>query len=192
MIIEGVSVPEGEAGIHRVERFEIPKESIEGIRLAWQGRGVTPGIYTKLVRGRTLVMSDTPAERRDHYPALHHAEGNVLLGGLGIGMVLQAIAKKETVRHVTVFEKEQEVVDLVWPHYVQLFGDRISVEVCDVMDRKPNKGERYDFAWWDIWDNICADNLPEMQKIRRAWCRRISKQGFWCEYEVKRLRRHDW
>lgn len=189
-MIEAVSVPQGIAGVHRVEQFEIPVNSIEGVRAAMHGRGIKPGTYTRLMRGGTLVMSDTHAERHDHIYAVYDAHGHVLIGGLGIGMVLQAIAAKPEVTHVTVFEKYQEVVDLVWPHYKAKFGDKVSVEVCDVMDRKPRKDERYDFAWWDIWDNICGDNVEDFKAIRRRWCRRIKRQGFWCEYECKRANRY--
>lgn len=188
-MIEQVTVPEGVIGRHTISRFVIPENSIESIRLSMQGRGVKPGTYTKLERDRILVMTDTPAEMRDHSFAVSDAEGRVLIGGLGIGMVLQAIAKKPEVNHIVVFEREQEVVDLVWPHYKAMFGDKISIEVCDVMTRKPKKDERYDFAWWDIWDNICGDNVMDFQKIRRAWCRRVKSQGFWCEYECKRANR---
>ena len=76
-------LPEGQRGAYRVERFVVTGNE-------WQGfspRTVTAGTYTRLMRGGTVVMSDTPAEWRDHSYFVDRAEGRVLVAGLGIGMV---------------------------------------------------------------------------------------------------------
>ena len=136
-------------------------------------------------------MSDTPAEMQDHRVVVNicksfNTPGNVLIGGLGIGMVLDNIAHLDTVNHVHVLELSQEVIDLVWPTYKAKYGDKITIEKVNVFERKPKLGEKYDYIWWDVWDNITSDNLDQFETLRRRWCRRTPKQDFWCEKECKR------
>jgi hypothetical protein len=72
-------VPEGKSGAYAVERFEVPKFSIGGLRAAMDGRPITPGKYTRLVVGegfmQDMVMSDTPAEISDLDPLLRAVAG---------------------------------------------------------------------------------------------------------------------
>jgi len=180
--MEKVTIPEASKGAWRIEHFKVDKPDMYSML---RGRGVTPGTYTKAMRGRTLVMSDTPAEMRDHYCAVRVASGSCLINGLGIGMVLRNILLKSDVTDVTVIEISQDLIDIVAPHYND---DRVTFVCASAFDYKPPKGKRYQMVWHDIWDNICADNLPEMTRLHRKYGRRTDWQGSWCKYECQRGR----
>lgn len=181
--MEKVSIPEAQRGIWRVERF---KTDMPDFHSMLRGRYVPEGEhFTRLMRGGTLVMSDTPAEMRDHQYAVVRATGACLLNGLGIGMVLKAILKKPEVTDVTVVELSQDVLDLVAPHYQD---NRIQFVCADAMAFCPPRGKRYQMVWHDIWDNICSDNLPEMHALHRKYGRRADWQGSWCRYQCERGR----
>lgn len=85
--MEKVTLPDMTNGEWRVEKFTVD-------RVDWhselRGRSIPQGqSYTRLMRGRDLVMSDTPAEIRDHSYAVASAKDSCLLNGLGIGLVLK-------------------------------------------------------------------------------------------------------
>lgn len=186
-----VDVPIGEHPPWKVERFTVsPDEArFENLRatIGSSARFIRPGEYTRLMRGRTIVMSDTPAEMSDHREPVIMSRGRVLLAGLGLGVVLQAILSKSEVEHVTVIENSQEVIDLVAPHYLKRFGnERLSIVHADIFEWKPPNGERWDVAWFDVWEYICRDNLPAMTKLKRRFASRVSWQGCWCENEARR------
>lgn len=186
MLIDRVDIPEGRAGNWAVERFVVSPEDAERERIravVCRGRGVPAGSYTRLVRGRTVVMSDTPDEMRDHYEAVHRARGHVLINGLGLGMVLRAVLKKPEVTRVTVVELSADVIGLVAPSYTD---PRMTIVEASAFDYAPPKGERYGAVWHDIWDNITADNLPEMTRLKRKYGRRADWQGCWAEFQCKR------
>jgi len=130
-------------------------------------------------------MSDTPAEMTDHYSFVRQAKGNVLINGLGIGMVLNAILKNDSpaskVEKVTVIEIDQDVIGLVGPHYLR--DHRVEIVHADAFDYQPPKGVRYDAVWHDIWDTICTDNLDAMAMLHRKYGRRTDWQGSWCRNE---------
>jgi spermidine synthase len=181
--MELVTLPEMQKGEWRIEKFKVDRPDFHSML---RGRDVPlGGTFTRVIRGRTLVMSDTPAEQRDHYSAVRKATGSCLLNGLGIGMVLKNILLKDNVTDVTIVEISQDLIDLVSPYYQD---NRVTFVCCDAFDYKPPKGKRYNMVWHDIWDYICADNLPEMTKLHRKYGRRTDWQGSWCKYECQRNR----
>ena len=139
-------------------------------------RTIEPGTYTRLMCGRTLVMSDTDAEFMEHYTPVYNAEGRVLLNGLGLGVGLAAMLTKPEVEHVTVIEKSEDVIALVGPHYD---GPRVTIIHADALEWRPAKGARFSVVWHDIWNYICKDNLDDMKRLHRAYGRRCDHQGSW-------------
>lgn len=184
--IPKVDIPEGTAGDWTVERFTIHADSPGLLSFALKGRRLPPGQYTRLIhKRRGCVMSDTPAEKADHYEFVKQAKGKVLINGLGIGMSLNAILKNpdpaSLVSKVTVIEVDRDVIDLVAPHYLN--DPRVEIVHSSAFDYLPPKGDRYDAVWHDIWDSICSDNLSEMATLHRKYGRRTSWQGSWCKAE---------
>lgn len=183
-----VNIPEGSAADWRVEKFTVSEAEAKlfNLRCAFQPggghRSIKPGEYTRLMRGQTVVMSDTPAEARDHWPIIHKANGSVLVNGLGLGMCLTAILRKTEVCEVTVVEKSPEVIALVSPH---ISDPRLEIINDCAFEYMPPKGKRYNAVWHDIWDDICADNLVEMRKLHRKYGRRTDWQGSWCRAECE-------
>lgn len=197
-IIPSVNTPVGIKGPYRIERKEIKRDRLNMMieMLNGGGRYTPEGTYTFLYRGNTLVMSDTPDEKRDHYSAVRMAKGNCLIAGLGIGMVLNAVALKESVIHIDVIEISQEVIDLVSSHYANLYPGKITFHCASIFDWKPPKGTVYDMAWFDIWDTLCVDNLEEMAKLHRKYGKCATWKGSWgkelLQYERRRQPHTRW
>lgn len=202
-----VDVPAGEKGSWVVEKFEITPEGAARFNLMERYnnhglgyRGVEVGSYTRLCNKKIgwnhgLVMSDTPAEVSDHFRAIEKAEGQVLITGLGLGVVLNACLMNPKVEHCTVVEIEPDIIALVAPHYQKKWGDRLTIVNEDAFKYQPPKGIKYSMIWHDIWTDICADNYNDM-KILKARYRPFKKiggwQGCWVEEQVKHLNRIDY
>ncbi len=188
-MIPKVNIPEKSKGDWSVYKFEVPEISMENARLMRDGRGVTPGHYTKLCcSGRGVIMSDTDAEKRDHFPFVTNAKGHCLINGLGLGMCLAAALLKDDVEHVTVIESEIDVIDLIWPHYE---NHKCSIVHASAFDYRPPKGIRYGAVWHDIWDTICQDNYEEMKTLHRKYGRHTDWQGSWGRSLIERMNRED-
>jgi hypothetical protein len=186
-----VRVPEGKLGTVEVKRFSVSVEEAKfsAIRgMTHDGRCTPAGTYTGLYINGQLVMSDTPDEIRDHLYAMHKATGNVLVNGLGLGMVVQGMARKDVVTHLTVIEINEDVIKLVWPYYKKRFGKKVECICADAFAWKPPKGVRYDYVWHDIWADICSDNLAEMAKLHRKYGRRAAMQDSWARALCQRQR----
>lgn len=181
-----VSLEPGEKGTASVKRFTVSEDDARWHNLRTSirdGRTITAGDYTSLsIKGVGLVMSDTPYEQHDHRNAVRNATDHVLINGLGIGMVVAACLKKPEVLSVTVIEINQDVIDLVVP---QIVHEKLTVICADALTWKPPRGNIYGMVWHDIWPTICADNLPDMAKLKRKYARRAAWQGCWCERECR-------
>lgn len=183
-----VTIPPGVSGEWRVERKYIERNPFQ-----FGSRVVPSGEYTAIFRGSTLVMSDTPDEMRDHHHAVDMAHGKCLVAGLGIGMVLQAICEMGCVSDVTCVEISSDVLSLVQPHYDAMFPGKIKFINASIFDFKPK--EKFDWAWFDIWDTICADNLDEMRRLHRKFARSAKWKGSWarelCESQEREWKRNN-
>lgn len=127
--------------------------------------GLKPGTYVNLVKkgkfSNETMMSDTWYEKWTNYELLQNAKGEVLIAGLGIGMVVLALQEKQEVTSITVVEKEQEIVDLV-KNSLPL-NEKVTIVCSDIFEYIPT--QKFDTIWFDIWDNVCGDNWQEIVKL---------------------------
>lgn len=193
-LLSKTDIPEGQRGDWRIARFEIsePAARLENLHLTINGYGyryVEPGTFTSLTYCGGLVTSDTRAELRDHFEPVQRAQGQVLINGLGLGIVTEACLKKPEVEHVTVIEISENVIALVKPYLEQRYDGRLAVIHADALTWQPPRGVIYDVVWHDIWNNICLDNWETMTKLHRRYGKRCRWQGSWCRCEVQRLRK---
>lgn len=180
------TLPEGTCGNWKIEKFIVDPHSIEFLRCMLHGRPVTPGEYTRLVRGHSTIMSDTPSELRDLWPfkrALEQLKAErVLIHGLGLGIALNIALSSPSVRHIDVVEKSLDVLTLVKPFIATKPGMWLHFHNSDCLEKKWPKGTRWDVVWHDIWDNVPnEDDQPEITKLKRSFGNRCKWQGVWAE-----------
>lgn len=168
-VLEEFTVSESEAALHNISTLQPGRA---------HGR-IRAGRYKRLAhRSRGVVMSNTPMEILTNREAYWQAKGNVLINGLGMGMLLEAILAKPDVESVRVVEIDADVIALVGPHFAA--DPRVQIIHADAFAYKPEKGARFDFVWHDVWDDICAGNLEAMKALVRKYRKPIAlKQGAW-------------
>lgn len=106
---------------------------------------------------------------------------------------LNAVAMKECVSHIDVVEISQDVIDLVLPHYSALYPGKIECHCASIFDWKPAKGVVYDMAWFDIWNDLCTDNLKAMEQLHRKFARKAKWKGSWGKSHLQwHLKRFGW
>lgn len=85
----------------KLQKFEISSDNIRA-----RFDGITPGKYIRLLHNGECVMSDTNMEKRTNSDFCINAHGDIIIGGLGIGMIIMAIQDKSEVNSITVIEKK--------------------------------------------------------------------------------------
>lgn len=148
------------------------------------------GKFVKLLHNGELIMSDTEMERRTNMDFVRAAQGNVLIGGLGIGMVLLAIQDKPEIKSITILEKYTEVIELVGNQIP--FNDKVKIVEADVFNYKTKK--LFDTIYLDIWNYINKkvyreQMLPLIRKYREILVPIEMNPSrwldCWCSYEAR-------
>ncbi len=70
--------------------------------------------------------------------------------------------------------------------------ERVEIIKADIFDWKAPKctvGPRYEIAWFDIWNEICGDNVLEMTKLKRRYGKKALWKGCWREWETRKANR---
>lgn len=175
----------GARGDARLETFTI-SESEARLQAVLNPRGrISAGRYVRLFIGDTVWMSDTYHEQFTNYDVVLEARGDVLIAGLGIGMVLLPILKKPEVRSVTVVEKSKDVIALVQP---QLPKRKLDVVHADIHTWSPPINKKWDVIYFDIWKGLCTDYLAEMATLHRRFARRKRPGGWMNSWGAEILR----
>lgn len=183
-----MKIPDGKSGNWEVSTMTLTQEDVFLSNLKGRGRYLPPGTYKRLMRGGTIVMSNTPSEISDFSRFTYRAKGSVIVNGLGLGCVIARLLNKDEVTKVDVVEISEDVIGLVGGYFRA--DPRLTIHHDDAFKFKPVNGSRWDFAWHDIWDYICADNLDGMGKLHRKYGSRVTVfQDSWCKGLCRRYAR---
>lgn len=199
-------VPEAEEGNVKIKHFTISKHDVEVSRMRFAVTGnrheeVSEGQYVKLLVNNHLVMSDTKMEQRSNIYFLNRirlAGGNMLVAGLGLGMILLPALRYSNVTSIDVVELEPFVIKLIEPYLRKTLDPKaykkLNVIEAGILDWTPPKGKKWDVIYFDIWGDICVDNLKEVTYLKRKFARRLNRNnpkawmGAWMEDDLRYLR----
>lgn len=170
-------IPEGRRGVAAVEHFDVSDGDSNMSALRGGASFVPPGRYARLMIGSSVVMSDTRFERLTNYEIVRKSAGRVLVAGLGLGMILYPILRKEEVRSVLVVEKHQDVIDLIGPHFT---SSKLRVVCADIFAWTPEAGERFDVIYFDIWPTQATEHLAEMARLHQRFKSRLDRTNPEC------------
>ncbi len=174
--------------------YALKKYTIERGNFAVAMQRISYGTYISLTHHGSIVMSNTDMEKRTNDFFVCRAHGDVLIGGLGIGMIILPIQDNPKVNSITVIEKSQEVIDLVSPQLP--LNNKVKITHDDVFTYKPDR--KYDCIYMDIWNYINSDiyknSMTPLKRKYGHYLKPISESPrrfnlCWAEYEAKNNRR---
>src|SRR3990167_1240824 len=114
-------------------------------------------VHLLVETGKGMWMSDSPEEMEEIYDVIPKLKCSVLVGGLGLGLLPKMLDDNKDVTHMTVVEKESDILDLVRPH---LYLKKLNVVIqADLFDYLQCSTVTYDSAYYDIWAPTGEDIL---------------------------------
>ena len=133
--------------------------------------------YVRLMIDGEIMMSDAPMEKETNYEAVSEAHGDVLVGGLGIGLILLPMQEKEEVKTITIIEQNQNVIDIVGSQLP--LNDKVKIIHADIFDHNPTR--KFDCVYLDIWPDICTDNADGMKMLIKKYSDYLTDTPYsWC------------
>lgn len=192
-------IPESVSGDYSIQHFTISEKqaSLQRLRATFSrsylGRFIREGEFCRLMCIRNVLMSDSYGERYSNIEIVERAQGDVLIAGLGIGMVVCPIVKKDSVKQVTVIEISEDVIKLVEPHIRKYLGkdsSKLTIIHADIFDYVPT--QKFNVIYFDIWGNYSGDEYPETKTLHRKFSRYLNRDGnhfmdSWMRWDIKRL-----
>jgi len=104
------------------------------------------------------------------------AKGHTIVAGLGMGYQLEQVCKKRSVKKVTLIEKDQEIVDWIFPR-LDLNGKEVDVIIGDAEELL--LGMTADVALIDIYKGYGGNGDGIVDRIYRSKDGEIGKVWVW-------------
>jgi hypothetical protein len=141
------------------------------------------------------MMSDVPMEKETNQDFINTANGHVLIGGLGLGLIILPLLECEDIKSITVVESDLGVIDIVSPILSNMdHNKKLKIIHGDVFNAHVFfKESQFDCIYFDIWPTIVADNFLEMEGLESLYvkCLNIyndkSTIDSWCYDYCKKL-----
>jgi len=196
-------IPEGKSGEYAIEHYNIPEDranlevTMATYHRDYLGREIFAGDFCKLTYKNHVIMSDSGGERYSNTQIVRVAHGDVMIAGLGIGMILCSILPKPEVNSVTVVEISHDVCHLVLPHLAKYLGEHIEklrVEQDDIYTYTPD--HKYNVIYFDIWGDYSGDTYEETKKLHRRYQKYLDRSNehhmdSWMRWHMKDLHFED-
>ena len=126
-----------------------------------------PFSYLALCEGNNIWMSLNPNEIETMKPFIDKGQGNVLVLGLGMGYVPFMMSLKDEVKHITIIEKDQNIINLfnnlLFTHFVN--KNKITIIKDDAI-KYVSKNNKYDYIFADLW-HTPEDGLDLYIELKR-------------------------
>ena len=173
------------ASFRRYELFmyDTPKDRFQGVMIPAIGTVDHQFKFPNIKENGSAWMSITPNEIFTMQKPIEDASGKVLTLGCGMGYFAYMAALKDSVEHVTIIEKQPEVIELFNTFILPQFSckDKITVIQADAFDVMEALADgEYDYCFVDIWKGN-TDTVPYL-KMKRL-CNRFRKTSlsYWIE-----------
>lgn len=124
--------------------------------------------YPSIKQNGREWMSLNPNEINTMKTSIDSAKGNVLVGGLGLGYYIYAISNKDSVKNITVIEKDCDVINFFKKYLLDKFPwkEKIQIVESDIFEFiKQNDLDNFDYSFMDIWHDT-GDGLDLYLKLK--------------------------
>jgi len=173
-------IPEGESGDYSIQHCTTTTGSGSWLNYV-NYKEITGGPYTVLSKkyGKAWlnIMQDTEREYAEHDWLVSRMSGDILLGGLGIGMIHIPLLASSDVTSVTIIENSQDVIDLVWDHCAK--DDRFTLIHDDINTWDIPEGSNWDVGWFDSWITSDEKLSNYVARMNQKYGSCITEIGGW-------------
>ncbi len=127
--------------------------------------------YRELMVNDELQMSDIPEEMHQYEPYFENYRGDVLIIGLGMGII----------NDLTDYDKVDSMLIVeLYPGVIELNKEYPKTTIIQGDGRTYVPDRLYDVIWLDIWNLLYYKKLPEMRAMRERF-KPYLKPGGWVD-----------
>ncbi len=140
-------------------------------------------LYDK--HNKKTMMSSHEFEMITNQKFLDNAKGDVLIFGLGLGLVIHPLLEDDNVKSITIVEIDSELIDEVFPIIISKDNKcKVNIIFENAFDFKTEN--KYDTIYFDIWSVIDKSAFIEMKELSNKFRNNLNDGGWmdsWCSEE---------
>lgn len=148
----------GTCGEYKIVKDTMKKEKLQGYM--YKNEEDYAEDIIQLYKKDIILVKLGPREIEGSYEAISFARGKVGIVGLGIGYVVQEIAKKSNVEEIIVYEDSQEIVNLYNSNFKQ--DDKIKIIKGDPFK---SESDKFDFFYLNRYQYKLTSTVIQEYKI---------------------------
>jgi spermidine synthase len=138
------------------------------------------------------LMTDNEFELLTNKEFLDNANGDILIIGLGFGLIVFPLLNDENITSITIVEKEQDIIEFVGNKIKETdFNNKVTI-INDNANSFYNSTniQTYDYIYIDYWTELQIEQFNEMELMNILYSPFLknssSKIKCWCD-DIKHL-----
>lgn len=99
-------------------------------------------------------------------------------------MVIPPLQAKQEVKSITIVEQSSEIIQMISPYF-----NGVGIVQSDIFEFQYDQS--YDTIYYDIWPDICEDNLDDMNRLIEQGQKFLNEDGWimaWRYYDLLGMR----
>ena len=117
------------------------------------------------INSNKAMMSNHESETKTNQKFLDSAKGDVLIFGLGIGLIVFPLLQDKDIKSITIIEIDGGLINMISPIIKEKdIYSKVEIINCDAFEYHNLINKNYDTIYFDIWAIIDDNSFDEMEK----------------------------
>ena len=148
--------------------------------------------YTLRRNQNEYVMDSGPFEMVTNKNFLDNVNGDVLIVGLGIGLIVYPLLNDININSITILEIDQDIIDYIGGILKENDSlNKVTIVKGDVFQYHTLiPTQKFDYIYFDFWDALTNDAYDEMTTLKQLYGNNLKNSSStihcWCE-DIKDL-----
>lgn len=143
-------------------------------------------LSTKINDTVQCVMSNNLFERLTNQNFIDTAKGDVIIFGLGLGLILFPLLEDSEITSITVIDNSIDIIDNIGPIIKNYdVNDKLTIIQGDAFTYYQQLNEtKFDVMYFDYWNIVDSTIQTDMETLKELYKNNIKETGqimYWCE-----------
>lgn len=115
-----------------------------------------------------VIMSNGKVELLSNYEFIQNAEGDIIVFGLGLGLIIFPLLSCNLVKSITIVEKNDKIINYVGSVVKKMdLENKVSLIHSDAHSFVSSEKNSFDYIYFDIWNSLNENSFEEMEQIQK-------------------------
>jgi spermidine synthase len=146
--------------------------------------------YVSLIpESEQVMMSNHETETITNQKFIDNAKGNVLIFGLGLGLIIFPLLNDEQITKIDIVEIDSDIIsyvgDIIKSHDVR---NIVRIHKGDSFEYHNELQTTYDTIYFDIWEYVGEKELYEIKDLHKTYTIFLNKNGWMDSWRSEKMK----